>query len=307
MSTFTAMKAFLQRRFPDLFRWYRKVKYSVREQRWMPDNTQLKGVNTRLFADPYDPRGFNLLSNRSALQPHIKQYWSHALYVLQPEVVIDCGVNYGEILFSVEYPEQTKAIYGIEANPALHTYLDQSRKHHPDYDRIQLVNKLAGEHDDASITFYIDKQSSGRSSAQPNNFVKDAHPTVVTSIRIDKLISGNIASFSSLVFKIDVEGYEPPVLRGMTGILEDGIQAIGCIEFNLSFLQQNDMDVEAYLRFINLFFVVALLTPQCDILELEKLEINAIRKHISNDHLEVDILLFSDVSLRQKFVEGFIR
>ena len=88
---------------------------------------------------------------------------------------MDIGLNYGEVLFNTTYPSETQLAIGVEANPMLHAFLNKTHQAHPDKARIKVLNNLASHEQDNHLDFYINKKSSGRSTALKTNFVKDQH------------------------------------------------------------------------------------------------------------------------------------
>jgi hypothetical protein len=60
---------------------------------------------------------------------------------LRPQVTLDVGVNCGECLFSANYSDQTRS-FGVEANPQLIPYIEQSRADHPSRNRMEIIADL---------------------------------------------------------------------------------------------------------------------------------------------------------------------
>ncbi len=202
-------------------------------RRFRPDRFQLVGTDRVLFVDPREPRGCALLRGRGAGQSATKRIWTWALDVLEPDAVIDVGVNYGEFLFLPLYRPGTRVI-GIEANPALHPYLERSRGLHPHRDEIELYCAVARRDSQESVAFFVDAEWSGRSSALPHGTIAKPTETSVPGLTVDSLFGGSTFP-TRVVFKLDVEGYEPEVLAGMSDLL-DGAQAFaGIVEFNPRF------------------------------------------------------------------------
>lgn len=254
-----------------------------------------------LFADWEEPRGRAIIMCKSQGQPNIKVFWNQTILHLRPDVVIDVGANYGEVIFNTRYPLETKYIIGIEANPNLHKYLQKSQSFHPDKDRIIILNKLAADTSDNSMDFYIDKKSSGRSSALKNNFVKSIILVKADSIRIDNFIL-SITEPKMILFKIDVEGYESFVLKGMKHLFTENIELIGCIEFNLLSLKNNKINPEEYITYLNSHFIVCIFYKNGKIERLKPLSVGLIEEKVDNKYKEIDLLLFSTEILYNKYM-----
>ena len=112
----------------------------------------------------------------------------------------------------------------------------------------------SGERDLAD--FYVDRGWSGRSSALHQEKHQNVDVQRTPTITLDRLCKD--ADASRLVFKIDVEGYEPQVLRGMTRLL-DAPRLWGIIELNAEFLRRQNSSAPAFVAELARRFDVALL------------------------------------------------
>ncbi|MDX1964649.1 MAG: FkbM family methyltransferase [Pirellulales bacterium] len=209
--------------------------------RWRPDCVTLPGTERQIFVDPLENRGLALLKNRAAGQPFLKRFWKSACAELRPTAVLDIGLNYGEIVLAETYPPATK-ILGIEANPALTRWLERSRQIHPNATQLQFVYALAGEQAAGEENFYINEKWSGSSSAILDPSRPGVTSRTVPCVSVDGLWAGQLTPADRLLFKIDVEGYEPPVLRGMRQTLATCGQWLGIIEFNEEFFPRLGID-----------------------------------------------------------------
>ncbi len=222
----SAARDFL-RRFELLRRVRDDVDLLYKYKRWRPERVTMIGSEHRLYANPREPRGRALLRSRCNGQPELKRLWLRALTVLLPEQVLDIGANYGEFLFLPRYPADCRVL-GIEADPALRSYLERSRAEHPCAHQIELLCAAAGAYR-GEVTFHIDADWSGRSSIEARASHGKTRPIQVPQVTLDEACRERP---SRLLFKIDVEGHEPEVLSGMKELLTHSSQAIGLLEFD---------------------------------------------------------------------------
>lgn len=289
-----SLKQFIKEKIPLLRQFFYVLKLSLIEKKIIPNHVRLTYSANRLYANPWEYRGIALLLNKGQGQQWIKKFWRISLKLFSPDIAIDVGANYGEIIFDAAYPDNTKKIIGIEANPRLHTFLKKSKKLHPANHKMLLINGLASNIEQKNNTFFIDKTSSGRSTALKNNFVKKSVEVSIPSHRIDTILSRLNISIQTIVFKVDVEGFEPYVLEGLSDFFDKKIRLIGCIEFNLTTLNKNNINIDKYLQFLNQSFHIIILNKEGEINSVKLLSIQSIKHHFDNDLHEGDLLLFSE-------------
>lgn len=299
------MKNLIKKQFPFLIKWYYLFQVMVQEKRIVPNRITLIHSNNFLYANPAETRGFALLRNKGAGQPYIKNFWRTAIRLFEPDIALDVGANYGEIFLDSHYAKSIQKIIGVEANPFLYDYLLKSKNEHPEKEKLVIVNGLASEENIQDVTFFIDKASSGRSTALPHNFVKESQEVTVSAHRLDDLIAQQGVDFKNIVFKIDVEGFEPFVLRGMTALFNSNVNLVGCIEFNLTSLERNKIDVKHYLEELNSRFKTILLRKKGELVSMDSLTVAGLRKHFDNKYTEGDILLFTNSDQLKEFQDKF--
>ncbi|ASS96792.1 FkbM family methyltransferase [Peribacillus simplex] len=251
------------------------------------------------YVNPNDARG-NFLLQSGTLHKDLLALWCKAVTVLKPQIVIDVGVNFGEILFSMKYPEHSRII-GFEANKELFPYLEKSRIEHPNVKQIELIHKLASDKEDKEIDFYIHKSWSGNSSAVPifpDHLLKKDK---IKAITIDSLFNNTVLNNKSMLFKIDVEGYEEKVLTGMKNIINSCGSCIGFTEINTSFLETAGTDVNAFLSQLNNQFKVLYLKSSQNLIQFNRLDMQTLKSHFNQDEVHIDLILFSDNNLINKF------
>ncbi len=142
------------------------------------------------------------------------------------ELIFDIGYNKGEFTNEAfkNFPK-TKVI-AVEANPNLCKV--------PNRENFTLLNNLVSDSDGESIDFFIEHTQNGISTASKEfmensrftkgsknlrvNSARWAKPIKVSSITIDKMIE---EYGKPNLIKIDVEGYEYNVLKGLTSKVGD--------------------------------------------------------------------------------------
>ncbi|WP_437201217.1 FkbM family methyltransferase [Planctomicrobium sp. SH664] len=215
-----------------------------------PRRVQLVRSERHLFVNPHDARGRRKLIAGTARGkfPRNQRFYRFAVQLLQPDLVLDVGLNYGECLFSLEYPAATR-LFGFEANAGLREFVEASRLEHPNCEQIELLFQLVTDGDTGSEAFFIDKKWSGGSTAglDPQSYDRTRYELVqVPKGSIDSALQSRQVQFEKLFFKIDVEGYEPNVFAGMRTTLVDAQEAVGFIEFSIPMLTRAGFDVAAY-------------------------------------------------------------
>lgn len=210
------------------------------------------------------------------------EFWAKKVTEIKPDLVLDIGVNYGECILSSEYDFNCK-VYGIEANPELIPYLErtikiQNRKN------VHIVNALAGNSERKTQDFYINTYSSGESKAFKT---LDNHKRVVIpTIKVDDLLK-NDSEKKVLLFKIDVEGFEYEVIKGMKNILSQVKKATGYIEFDKRLLELNKVNAEDFLRYLAETFWISIFDMNNEIVR----EMKRIREILLEKNFHTDIIL----------------
>jgi FkbM family methyltransferase len=211
---------------------------------------------------------------------------------LQPTLVLDVGLNYGEFVLNERYDDGA-TIIGIEANSSLLKWLERSRLTHPNASQIRFIHALADAKTATSGKFYVNTKWSGSSSAIPISKVANYKTFNVPVIAIDDLVEVRTLEHDRIAFKIDVEGFEPRVMAGMTKLLQRCPSWVGLIEFNGSSFEHLSVTAES---------ILTRLLEQCRIYAIEH---DGESKPITNsdwqsffsiksiNELSVDLLLIS--------------
>ncbi|WP_229263944.1 FkbM family methyltransferase [Cohnella cholangitidis] len=217
--------------------------------------------------------------------------WQSAASGFLPSTIIDVGANYGEIVFSALYVPKANII-AIEANRVLLPYLLKSASKHPNRKQMKIICALASDAEESDKTFYINRLSTGRSSAiplSPRNMLE----TTVPSMRIDSLFHGMELSKERLLFKIDVEGYEYFVIRGMDNLLQGCESCIGIIECDSKYIRKSGIGLDEFLTFLQSAFNVFLPISAQQLLAFDPLTSSSLQQHFNSEIFHTDLLLVS--------------
>lgn len=244
-----------------------------------------------MYVNEKDYQSTILIPTQGVSQPLIYHFWQQALQKFDPTLILDAGMNYGGILFSGIYPSHA-VIVGIEPNQSLVPYIDQSRAEHPNREQIKIFHAVASDQDNQLIKFYIcsgEHVGSGGSSAIP----RDDSPSynMISSITIDTLLNNITTNPARFLFKIDVEGYEDKLLKGMTKQIALSEEAIGCIEFTPIFMQRAGTDGDAYLNFLQQYFKVYHPLDPTRVVHIKNLNMKTIYHYLGSNFIQTDFLL----------------
>jgi hypothetical protein len=79
----------------------------------------------RLYLDPGDAGALLLYWMNGMREPHVAALWKKLVDAVHPDLAVDVGANYGEIVLSTKYPEDCR-IVAVEANPLVSAKLERS-------------------------------------------------------------------------------------------------------------------------------------------------------------------------------------
>jgi len=142
------------------------------------------------------------------------------------ELIFDIGFNVGEFTQSCFNKFPNCSVVAVEANPNL--VVNTSNHFFINYN-FSLLNRVVSTKEDEDIDFYISPYASGVSTASAefmknSRFTKGSRNMEANSIKWDDPIKVKSISLDSMIerygipdlIKIDVEGYELNVLKGLT-------------------------------------------------------------------------------------------
>jgi FkbM family methyltransferase len=274
------------------------IKYKTLDINKLPNKIVLPSSNT-IYVNSDENRGRALLISGGVTQKRLAHFWSEAVKECLPDLIIDVGVNYGECIFSTTYPDQTK-IYGIEANHHLIKYIKKSKEDHPNKAKITIINAFASDKDDEQKDFYIDKHWSGTSSASyiPAHNMIEKVP--VSTITIDSIFNEDL-TYGTVLFKVDVEGYEAFVLKGMTELFDKCESAIGFIEFNSEYIEKSGMKVDEFFAFLQKYFMIYIYVNDDTLVKADRINYEDIQMMFKTDYIHTDFILVTDEEIMDVF------
>ena len=183
-------------------------------------NAVVNDAGIAIHIDPADARGRELYRRGGVRDVEGVKLFRRLVDEFNPTVVVDVGANYGEVALSCRYAPSVE-VHLVEANPRLVKRLRRSAA--PLGAR---VHSGAASDRPTRLRLNMNGWYSGRSSTRPMAGVTRA--TEVEAFRLDDRI--DVKPEDRLLFKIDVEGAEMDVLRGMGGLLDGCAAWMGMVE-----------------------------------------------------------------------------
>ena len=223
-----------------------------------PSRVRLTDCAHWVHIDPTDGRAVKKFIQdpiRGRVSPPLA-FWRAFNAHLEPSVAVDVGVNYGECLFGTCYPAATR-VFGFEANPRLMPFLEKSHAGHPDAARITITHGLVSDQAAATTPFYVDPVWSGRASAVRS--LNDGLGTLafhIPSLTLDGVIPRILCEGRRVLFKMDIEGYEPRAFRGFGESLAAAQLAVGFVEFDSCYITAAGDSPEQYFQCLQARFDV---------------------------------------------------
>ncbi|MRG87420.1 FkbM family methyltransferase [Salinibacillus xinjiangensis] len=245
--------------------------------------------STMIYINSNENRGRALLVKEGITQKRLYHFWNKLVKEYSPDLIIDVGVNYGECIFSTVYPIHSE-IYGIEANHSLLKYISKSKEVHPNQSQISIIHALASDQNAVEKDFYIDQNWSGTSSASyvPSHNMVERVP--VQTVTIDALIKEK-ASYNTFLFKVDVEGYEAFVLKGMEDLLANCESAIGFLEFNSDYIDKSGISSDQFFNYLQRHFSIYMYREDDTLTCADHLKLSHLQELFRSTYIHTDFVL----------------
>jgi FkbM family methyltransferase len=202
---------------PELPRWWFQSRPLVPALVAHIPQCAISSRGRRLYVDREDRRAASLIESHGDLYPTTQRMW-RSLLASQPWThIIDVGANYGEMVIDMDIASGTR-VMAVEPNPTIRRHLERSLREAklP----ITVVPKVVSDHEGV-IGFMIDQTWSGLSSVRLHPQEAAGHRVEAIQVEattLAALLDDGVADRDKRVLiKIDVEGHEPAVLRGLGG------------------------------------------------------------------------------------------
>jgi len=153
-------------------------------------------------------------------EPETHIFLNHVIDYLDGGSVgfVDVGANTGEMVIDVSRHEKVKKIIAFEP---ISTCADTIRKSLDlnNYEPYVVIEKAVDE-TAGMVSFAVDMKNTSGSSVQTIAHIPDAHAQHVSVTTLNIEMSSHALNVQYPILLIDVEGYEPAVLRGGRGFIE---------------------------------------------------------------------------------------
>jgi FkbM family methyltransferase len=181
--------------------------------RWRPEESVVCASGNRLFLDTRDARAFALWLSRGDVNPPSLALWRLLLGLRPWSVVVDVGANHGEMLLNAALPAGAR-VFAFEPNPALTPFLRRSLA--ATALDATVIEAAVGDAE-GEIALFVDPRWSGNSTAVAAKAAPGAAARRVPLVTLAGFLTqGDPPALpGALLLKIDVEGHEIAVLRGL--------------------------------------------------------------------------------------------
>jgi FkbM family methyltransferase len=192
-----------------------------------------------IYVNPQDERGRQMIEQNGSLNPPTLSMWQRLLARTNWTDVIDIGANYGEMLVGLHLPPSVK-ITAVEPNPKIAFYLERTLREAGQ--KVRIVRKAISEKT-GTATLLLDRQWSGTTrfaSLQRGEPSDRYEPISVPTVTFDHLLDSKEPDRVRAAIKIDIEGYELPVLKSALATLNrlDHFEIL----MEILFVTQDDLD-----------------------------------------------------------------
>jgi FkbM family methyltransferase len=227
---------------PIVRRARRRLDLLARTRRWRPSAIALAASGRTIHVDPADPRGWEIVRGLGrGHQPALIDLWRRALIELAPDLVVDVGANYGELLLNGDYGSAT--VLAFEPNPTVAGLLRRSVAAHPDRAAITIHEAVASAADGGTAILRIDPAWSGSASVALDGSGRAGDALVEVEVPVRSLDAATAeVPGGRVLLKVDAEGWESAVLAGATELLARPGPFVGVVEFDPDHLRRAGAD-----------------------------------------------------------------
>ena len=168
--------------------------------------------------------------------------------ISKDDTVVDAGANFGWYsILMASCVGETGQVYSYEPNSAISPVLKKNIELNNYSDRISLTKCGLGENEEFAFLAADDTESAiGYIDKNQATTLSDSSENGVQIRVLDKLMAKKIGGISFI--KIDVEGFEPFVLRGAKKVFSSKNPPAMLMEFNIEALERQDVDVNQFIE-----------------------------------------------------------
>jgi FkbM family methyltransferase len=175
-------------------------------------------VNFRYFAKNFDDINRDARLNFDYWEPESRKLFANL--AKKSDLILDIGAYSGVYSIIAALVNTKSKIHCFEPNQNMHDILNYNFEIN-NLDSVVNLSKFALSDENSSRSLYLDQKASSKSSLLPTDNQEGMNPTEVETRTLDSMYSfQNFASLSSVLMKIDVEGFELNVLKGGTLFLK---------------------------------------------------------------------------------------
>ncbi len=265
-----------------------------------PEFAYICGGLRKIAVNPGDLRARNMLLQKGVRYYSSVQFFIYSCaYFLPVDIFLDIGANYGECLFALPLYKKVK-VRGYEANAGLLKYLKKSKTYNDDLHDLAItwyaVTNRAGE----MISFYIDTEWSGKSSALLMKNQGSVLRIDVPTTSIDHEMN-QLGGCKMLLVKVDVEGFEPLVVEGAAKVNRDIPNIIYLLEFDSKFLMRGGIEPKAFFNKLAAQFRVYKLSYRHINPVKDFMHLSAQQQGSSRIHVDLILTKFRDPRINSVF------
>jgi len=264
-----------------------------------PESVEIAPHNHRVFINPDDDRAYKKLvmdTARGRVSRPMSFWLTHA-DAFQDALLLDVGANYGECAFMPRYGERQDCI-PVEANPTLLPHLERSCAAHPDKTRIHVTSALVGDTEVAEVPFtYSPSWTGGGSACQTKPDGDDMVTVDLQQKTIDQIIKdAGVDTDRTLIFKMDVEGYECKALRGFD-TLSTFPRSLGIIEFDTAMVSRSGEKPRAFFESLLVHFTAFRVPKRAEQPLIMASSFAELAKGAPDSDFHCDVVLVSELAL----------
>ncbi|WP_449539515.1 hypothetical protein [Ferdinandcohnia sp. Marseille-Q9671] len=212
-----------------------------------------------MYVNEKTNKGRQLIACHGIVQPKVADVWQAASLHFSPELVLDLGVGYGDILFSTDYHKNAKVI-GFEEQEEYEAYHNRSKAEHSNGDQITFIY---------------------------GNGVRAGLDSLKTDVE----------QINRLLFKINVNGNEPEALKGLEPLIKGCNEVVGILDFNSIYLNDSSKNIDEYLTYLDNKFDVYVLKTSTKLIKLLPLSFPILKRTFKKPYIVTDFLLVSNPKL----------